>query len=241
MNIIIKNNAFEINEYAASMVAAYVHNNPQRVLVFPTGNTPLGLYKNLNGLVARKELSFSSSYLLELDEYLGIAAHDQRNLFQWLKRSFIDQVDFPEDHLYRFQADAADIDTETRRIEQVIKKHNGIGLLVLGIGPNGHLGFNEPGSPFDSRTRVIDLTRASLESSANYWGDISVVPTQGLTLGMQTLSEAQQTIMIVTGKHKADILYQMIKGEVTPDLPASFLRTMKNVTILADKDAVSML
>jgi glucosamine-6-phosphate deaminase len=241
MNMVIKKHAQEIDMLASQMIAEYVNKNPNRILVFPTGNTPLGLYKNLAGRVACHEVSFQNTYLVELDEYMGIAENDPRNLFKWLQRAFLDQVDFQDMRMYRFQADAADIEAETNRMDRVINDLGGIGLLVLGLGPNGHLGFNEPGSPFDAPTRAITLTPASIQSSAGYWGSSQTVPSMGLTLGMQALSLAQQTLLMVSGQHKAEILRQVINGEISPEIPATLLRTMQNVTILADADAASLL
>ncbi len=241
MEVLIKDSKEEIEEIAAQRVAAYVCRHPQQILVFPTGNTPLGLFKNLADLVAKKQLSFQSSTLVELDDYLGIALEDERNLFQWLKRAFLDQVDFLEDHLVRFITDTQDVPNETKRIDQLLDARDGIGLLILGLGPNGHIGFNEPGSSFDSPTRAIQLSQASLLSSAGYWGNINVVPPTGLTLGLKQLSQAQETILLVNGKQKAEILRKTLMGEITPQIPATFLRSMQNVTVLADREAASCL
>jgi glucosamine-6-phosphate deaminase len=237
MEIIIKNSKEEVDAYAAALVAAYVRDKPKQLLVFPTGNTPLGMYKKLAACVAKKDLSFDECHLIELDEYMGIADNDPRNLFQWLKKALLNHIDIPDKNCRRFHAAADDIEAQCRKMDEIIQSHGGIDLLILGLGPNGHLGFNEPGSPFNAPTRIIDLTPASLQSSANYWGNITQVPKQGLTLGMQALSQAKKTILLVKGENKAGILKETLQGEITPEIPATLLRTMENVTVIMDREA----
>ena len=237
MEIIIKNSKEEVDATAAALVAAVVRDKLEQLLVFPTGNTPLGMYNKLAGSVAKKELSFAACQLIELDEYMGITDNDPRNLFQWLKQALLNHIDIPEENCRRFHAAGDDIEAQCRQMDEIIQSHGGIDLLVLGLGPNGHLGFNEPGSPFDAPTRIIDLTPASLQSSANYWGDITQVPKQGLTLGMQVLSQAKKTILLVKGENKAVILKETLQGEITPEIPATLVRTMENVTVIVDREA----
>jgi glucosamine-6-phosphate deaminase len=241
MEIIVKKTGEEVDATAAALVAAVVRDQPEQLLVFPTGNTPLGLYKRLVEIVFHKELCFAAAHIIELDEYMGIADDDPRNLYQWLKQALLDHIDIPEHHCHRFHAASEDIDAQCRHMDEIIQDHGGIDLLVLGLGPNGHLGFNEPGSPFDAPTRVINLTPASLQSSANYWGDINQVPKQGLTLGMKALSQAKKTILLVKGENKAGILKETMQGEITPEIPATLLRTMQNVTVIVDREAAIIL
>ena len=139
--------------------------------------------------------------------------------------------------MFRFDTEAANAQAEAQRMDEILRVHGGIDLLVLGLGPNGHIGFNEPGSGFSSSTRVVELTSASLTSNARYWGGVEGVPKKGYTLGLGVLRRARKTLLLVNGKHKAKILKQMLEGPISEDLPATCLRDMPDVTIIADAAA----
>ncbi len=227
----------QLSQTAARMVADALQQNPQMVLVVPTGNTPLGMFEALAALAEKGEVDFSQCKLVELDDYYGIPMDDERNLYQWMEDIFIRKVGIAPENVLRFNTEAADPDAEAVRMEAGLAAWGGIDLLVLGLGPNGHVGFNEPGSSFDSPTRVMELTPESIESNARYWGGKDAVPPKGMTLGMKTLGQARNTVLIVSGEHKSEILYRFLTETITPQMPASMLKKMANVTVLADKDA----
>jgi glucosamine-6-phosphate deaminase len=237
MNLQIVKDERELGQKAAGYVSDFLAQNPQATLVVPTGNTPLPMYRELVQLYSAGKISFKSASLLELDEYYGIPLQDPRNLFTWLESSLLSQVDFQPERLFRFDSAALDANTEALRMEEALRVHSGIDLLVLGLGPNGHIGFNEPGSDFNSLTRVVTLTSESIASNARYWGGIDKVPAQGFTLGLGILRQARHTILIVTGEKKAAILKQVLQGPITDQVPATCLHNMANVTILADEAA----
>jgi len=241
MQLVIVKGEPEFGQMAARLVCEFLAQKPESTLVFPTGNTPLSMYKELVNQFAAGEVSFAHAALVELDDYYGIPLHDPRNLFSWLQNIFIRQVDFQPERLFRFNTEAEDAAAEAARIESILQAHGGIDLLVLGLGPNGHIGFNEPGSETPGATRVVNLTHESLLSNARYWGGISNVPAQGFTLGLDVLRKAAKTILLVSGSHKAGILKQMVEGPITDLLPATCLREMPNVLVLADAAAASLL
>jgi glucosamine-6-phosphate deaminase len=241
MKLSIVSNDTQLGELAAQQAVDFMACAPESCLVFPTGNTPLGMYRELVNAHRNGRVSFKNAALVELDDYFGIPMDDPRNLFAWLKRTFIEQVDFSPEHLYRFITNAADGAAEAGRMAAVVKSFGGIGLVVLGLGPNGHIAFNEPGSSPDSPTRVVELTPASLESNSGYWGKTAQVPSRGITLGMDLLLSAKKVILLVNGKHKAGILRQLVVGGETALLPASFLQRVADFTIIADSSAASLI
>lgn len=241
MELIITTDEQELAGVAAKMVCEYTNHNPGRVLVFPTGNTPLRMYAELINARRSGLVSFQHSYLVELDDYFGIPLDDRRNLFAWLDKAFLHKVDFLPDRIERFNTQAVDPNLESDRVQQTLTHWGGIGLAVLGLGPNGHLGFNEPGSDFSSPTRVIDLTPASVESNAKYWGNSRDVPRQGFTLGLDSIGSAAKIILLVSGENKADILYAALRGPVTRSIPASFLQQLGDVTVICDSSAAKNL
>jgi glucosamine-6-phosphate deaminase len=159
--------------------------------------------------------------------------------YGWLSREFMDRAGIPAQNRASFNSDAPDTGAEAARMEQWIAQNGPVDVAVLGLGMNGHIGFNEPGSAFDSRTRLVTLTDESIKSNAAYWGGADRVPRSAFTLGLGTLAHAKEIVLLVNGKHKAAILDRVLNGPVTPDVPATFLRTLKNVTIIADRDAMN--
>lgn len=222
------------SQTAAELVCQQLARKPDSCFVFATGFTPLGLFDRLSAAYRLGKASFQSSFLVELDDYYGIHPSDSKNLFQWLSKAFLDRVDFPIHQTVRFQTDVQDPDRECLRIEDEIQSLGGIDFLVLGLGANGHLGFNEPGSSFQSRTRVVKLTEASLQSSQRYWGEDSKVPGKGFTLGLGTLAEARKTLLLVSGKEKKPVLKKLLTQPPSPDLPASAVHHFDDVRILSD-------
>jgi glucosamine-6-phosphate deaminase len=237
MKLITLQDENELSIFAANLVIDRLNQNPQAVLVFPTGNTPLGMFEQLVQNYQKGKVSFRVACLIELDEYFGISLDDPCNLFNWLDRTLLQKVDFMPENIYRFNSAAPDAEAETRRIEKIIKDKKGIDLLLLGLGPNGHIGFNEPGSSAFSQTRIVQLSQDSLRSNSRYWGEDKVVPTRGFTLGMSTIMSARDVVLLVQGESKAEILDAAINGPISKKVPASFLRQLEKFTILADKEA----
>ncbi len=231
----------ELSRQAAELVQTQLALKSESVLLFPTGNTPLGMFEELIGLYQQGLIHFSKSKLLELDEYQGIFLNDPRNLFAWLQRVFISQVDYLPENTFRFYSDAKDVNAEIQSVERTLERLGTIDLLMLGLGPNGHIGFNEPGSTIDSKTRVVSLSKASQLSNSRYWDPTLGVPKSGFTLGIGTILQARKIVLLVQGKSKAEILRETLYAPISSQIPATFLRKKKNLLILADEDAASLL
>jgi glucosamine-6-phosphate deaminase len=223
---------------SADMVMAQVKAKPDSLLVLPTGNTPIGLFREL--AARRDEADFRRTRFVTLDEYAGIANDDPRRLFSWLARELFEPLGITRDRVSTFDPTAVPED-EAERIEHAIADAGGIDLAVLGLGPNGHLGFNEPGSAADSRARLVELAPASIVSNAAYWGSEAAVPHQAFTLGLGTLLEARQCTLIVSGAAKAQILERALAGPIGPVVPASLLRNHPRAVVIADRAARNLI
>ncbi|HCS39828.1 MAG TPA: hypothetical protein DIW44_09630 [Anaerolineaceae bacterium] len=241
MKLIILKDEQALSNYAAKMVMDHINDNPNGLLVFPTGNTPLGMFESLVSKYQKGLVSFRNSSLLELDEYYGIAINSYLNLFAWLDRTFIQKVDFFPKNVFRFNSDSLNSEAEIQRISAIIQSKNGIDLLVLGLGTNGHIGFNEPNSDPTSPTRIVKLTPESLQSNSRYWDEDSIVPDSGFTLGMDSLLKARKIILLVQGNSKAEILNATLNSDISASVPSTYLRPLKNCYILADQEAASKL
>jgi glucosamine-6-phosphate deaminase len=241
MDFIKVKNEKELGVTAAKLVCDSLGKKDKNTIIFPTGNTPLGMFNELVALHRSGKMSFKGLTLFELDEYFAIEKDDDRNLFAWLDRELISQVDFQTENIYRFDSFTSDPQGEIRRMTGALQMKGGIDLLVLGLGMNGHLGFNEPGTQVNSPTRLINLTRESIISSTNYWGAGVEIPRQGFTFGMDVLLKARKIILLVQGKSKAQILGKMMNGIITDQIPASYLRLVNDLTIIADQDAATLI
>jgi glucosamine-6-phosphate deaminase len=236
LDLVIVDDEAALSRAGADWVAARVLANPAAVLLLATGSTPMGLYAEL--AARRRQGTFDPSRLrvFQLDAYLGLGPGDPRSLYGWMKRSFLDPLAISPERVTRLPGDASDPAAAARAFDRAIAAAGGLDLAVLGLGPNGHLGFNAPPAGAAAPTRVIDLTEASLESNARYWGGRERVPRQALTTGMAQILAARQILLVVSGAHKHAILHKTVEGPVSPAVPASFLQ-WGPATIIADRSA----
>lgn len=237
VNLIIVEDYEALSRAGAGWLIEAIHEEPDAAIVAATGNTPMGMYielaqRHLRGLVDTSRLR-----VFQLDAYLGLAPDDRRALFSWTRRSFIEPLGIAAENVVRLAGDAHDPWEACRRYEAAVCEVGGFDISILGLGPNGHIGFNEPPSPDSAPTRVVSLTQESIVSNALYWGGVDQVPRQALTCGMDLLLAARQTLLLVSGAHKHQILRRVIEGPQTPDVPASYLQSASNVTVLADRAA----
>lgn len=226
-----------LSRAGADMVADLIAARPGAAVVPATGDTPMGIYAELAARRARGELDASRLRVFQLDEYLDVGAEDPRSLYGWLLRSFVLPLGIPEGNVVRLHGDVADVEAACAAYERAVEDADGFDLAILGLGPNGHLGFNEPPSEAGAPTRVVDLTEASVESNAKYWGGRHRVPRGAVTAGMARLLSARHVLLVVSGAHKSDILRRTLTGPPTPDVPASLLQRAADVTVLADRSA----
>jgi glucosamine-6-phosphate deaminase len=228
----------ELSRLAADRVTEAIQRSPTAAITVPTGETPLGMYRELVRRVESGELDLRQTHVFCLDEYVGVSPEDEGSLTRFLKRSFTEPADLPADHLHLLPSQASDIDAAAARYEADISALGGLALAVLGLGQNGHVAFNEPGSEPDSQTRVVTLTPESRSQSADYWDGHHEIPPTAITIGIGTILAARQIVLIVSGESKADTLRRTLEGPMTSDLPASWLRLAADrLEVIADEAA----
>jgi len=223
----------DLSRTAADLVAERLAQKPALNLLAATGNTPMGLYAEL---VSRRDaLDVSRVRVFQLDEYAGVGIEDRRSLLGWLVRSFTAPLGIPEDRIVRLDT-AIEPAAACAAFEETLREAGGFDLAILGIGSNGHLGFNEPPSDAGAPTREVTLSAQSVETSAGYWGDAEV-PTRALTVGMRELLASREIVLLASGAPKRAIVRRALGGAVTPEVPASFLQEAKRVTAVLDRAA----
>ncbi|MGI6113005.1 MAG: glucosamine-6-phosphate deaminase [Mahellales bacterium] len=241
MQIIIKNTYDDVSRVAADMVEEQIVKKPETVLNLATGSTPLGLYSQLVARHREKGLDFSRVTTFNLDEYLGLTPDHNQSYRYFMEENLFKGVNINPLNINFLRGDCSDIEAHCREYEKKILKSGGLDLEILGIGHNGHIGFNEPGTPFDRKTSCVDLTDSTIKANARFFENMDEVPRKALSMGIKTIMRAKKIIMIVTGKAKADIIQKAIFGRVTTDVPASILQLHPDVSVLLDKEAASLI
>jgi glucosamine-6-phosphate deaminase len=218
------------------MIAKAIREKPDLVIIPATGNTPLATYRELAILRRDAGLDTSRLRVFQLDDYLHVKRDDPRSLYGWMKRAFLDPLGIQDRQVVRLGDDVRDPEVVCAGYDRALEQAGGADLVILGLGPNGHLGFNEPPSDRNASTRVVKLTAASIASNAAYFTD--PVPARALTAGMPALLSAEKILLLVSGTGKQDILDRTLRGPVTAEVPASYLQECSQATIFADRDAL---
>ena len=237
MKLIILDDATAVAEAGAQIFAQALAEEPALPAVIATGNSPIALYDRLAVLQAAGKADTRAMTAFQLDTYLGVGDDDPRSLWGWMHRAFVAPLGLFPAQIRRLDGRAADPAAECLRFDQDIAAAGGLGLAVLGLGPNGHLGFNEPPSAPDAPTRLVHLTPETVRSNARYWGSEDRVPRQALTMGMAPLLAARRILLVVTGAHKHAILRAAFTGQIGPEIPASWLQALPQTTVVADRAA----
>ena len=242
MLVILKETAKEVGQEAARMVASAVRANPKIVLGLATGSTPLGMYEELVALHRAGNLDFSKATSFNLDEYLGLA-HDHPQSFHFFMHSnFFSHVNFAPDKIHIPDGSIrSNYSEDCDSYERSIKSAGGIDLQILGIGRNGHIGFNEPNSSLASRTRLKELTQETMEDNRRFFPPGAEIPECAITMGIGTILDARRILILATGKSKADAVAKAIEGPISAAVSASALQLHPEVTFILDEDAASVL
>ncbi len=240
--IVVARDYAAMSDVAASIVAEQIAAHPGSAITLPTGETPRGMYEALTRMILAGELDFTSVEFFCLDDYLGKGIHDETSLTAWLDKAFLTPAGLDGPNIHFVPTLASDPVRAANEYEAAIQTLGGFELAVLGLGPNGHIGFNEPGSPIDSRTRVVDLTEESRTQNAAYYDSDQAIPNQAMTIGIGTLLEARQIVLIVSGSGKAGILRDSLEGPVSTEVPGSFLQTVgERLTVITEPAAAAEL
>ena len=233
--VVVVEDAGELDRAGADFVADAIAATPAAAVTAATGRSPMGLYAQL---AFRRAGGFDPGAVtvFQLDEYLGLPAGDRRSLFEWMRRSFLDPLGVTEDRVVRLPLDGS-LDDGCAAFDRAMTARGRLDLAILGLGRNGHLGFNEPPSGPESSTRVVELSRVTLEDNARYWGDLEDVPATAVTMGLRHLLRARRIVLVASGAGKREVLHRVLEGPVGPEVPASFLREAESdVTVIVDRE-----
>lgn len=241
VKLVIVKDYNDMSKQAAKLIAEEVTRNPKTVLGLATGGTPVGMYRELVSLHQQDGVDFSQAQSFNLDEYVGLPSLHPQSYRTYMNENLFAHINLPAEKTHVPQGDAEDLEAECKRYEQAIAQAGGIDIQVLGIGNNGHIGFNEPGSAKDTTTRVVALTQSTIKANARYFDSIQEVPTQAVSMGIQTILGAKKIILLASGEAKAQAVSQMLEGEMTADVPASLLQQHPDVTVIVDEEAASAL
>ena len=226
---------------AADVVVQTIDAHPNGAITVPTGSTPSGMYQELVDRIRKGTANFSRVQIFCLDDYLGQTPEDEASLTKLLIQEFLEPGNIPTGNVHFIPTTAADPHAAAEQYEREIVQAGGLELAVVGLGPNGHIAFNEPGSGPDTRTRVIDLTEESREQNSAYY-EGAEIPGQAITMGLGTILGAKRIVMIVSGKSKSEIVRETLTGPMTSDVPGSWLRLAgERLEVVLDEDAASSL
>ncbi len=240
MNVIITDNYEQMSKKAAEIVIDLVKKNPKAVLGFATGSSPIGLYQNLIKDHKENGTSYKDTYTVNLDEYVGLSAQHDQSYAYFMRTNLFDHIDVDPKNTNLPSGVAPNAQAECDRYNALLATHQQ-DVQILGLGSNGHIGFNEPNTPFDSVTHLVKLTENTIKDNSRLFQSIDEVPKTALSMGIKNIMNAKSIVMVVSGKNKAEAVKGMVKGEITPKLPASVLQLHPFVTIVCDKDAASLL
>lgn len=236
MRVIVTPDAAEMGRRASEIVLNVLEGRPAPVLGLATGSTPLPLYAELVKANKEGQFDFSTTITFNLDEYLGLPGDHEQSYRKFMNDNLFDQININKANTYVPDGMADDPDVFCTEYEDMIEDVGGVHIQVLGIGSNGHIAFNEPGSSLGSRTRVVDLTEQTIEDNARFFEKKEDVPTQALSMGIGTILEAESIILLATGKNKTDAVKKALEGPVTAMVPASALQLHPDVTFVITAD-----
>ena len=229
----------EMSRKAAAVIASQIISKPDSVLGLATGSTPIGTYKHLVAAYKAGDLDFSQIKSANLDEYRGLTKDNDHSYYYFMNNHLFQHVNIDPANTNIPDGTNNDPDAECARYEEVIKSLGGVDLQLLGLGHDGHMGFNEPCDHFDKITHCVDLTEMTIEANKRFFASADDVPRQAYTMGCGTIMRAKKILILVSGADKADILYQVVNGPVTPQVPASLLQFHPDVILIADEAAMS--
>ena len=241
MRIIRTKDYEDMSRRAAAIIAAQVVLKPDCVLGLATGGTPVGIYKNLVNWYQGGDLDFSEVTSVNLDEYRGLPREHKESYWSFMHRNLFEHVNIKPEHINLPDGMNMDADAECARYDKVIESVGGIDLQLLGIGHDGHIGFNEPSDAFDLGTHCVKLTDETIDANQRFFNNREEVPREAYTMGTRTIMQARKVLMVVSGKDKAEIIKKAFYGPVTPEVPASILQMHPDFTLVADEDALSLI
>lgn len=238
MRIYEEKNYKDVSKRAADIIVAQITLNPKSVLGLATGSTPVGMYQQLIKKYEKGNLDFSKVTTVNLDEYKGLAPKNEQSYRYFMNQNLFDFVNIDKDHTFVPDGIEKNSEKACKEYNKVLEKVGSPDIQVLGIGANGHIGFNEPGDAFIKDTHCVDLSKSTIEANSRFFEKKEEVPKQAYTMGIKNIMSAKRILLLATGEAKADALYKALCGSITPQVPASILQLHPDVIVVADKEAL---
>jgi glucosamine-6-phosphate deaminase len=241
MNVKIFDTAEQLNEYAASFIIHQINIRPNLNMGMATGRTPIGLYEELIRRYRAGAVSFNQVSMYNLDEYIGLARNHDQSFFSFMQRHLFKHIDVREDNLHIPAGTAADMEEETGRYNELLQQAGQLDLQILGIGTNGHIGFNEPSQSLIGGTHIVELTNETRQTNSKDFEEGEKVPSHAITMGVRDIMRSKKILFIALGIAKAEIVKEAFEGNISTWCPGSLLQLHPDVMVLLDKEAASLL
>lgn len=239
MRIVRAKDYNDMSRKAANILSAQVIMKPNCVLGLATGSTPIGTYAQLVEWYNKGDLDFSNVTTVNLDEYRGLDRENDQSYYYFMNEHLFQRVNIEKSKTFLPDGTEQDSEAACRKYDEIIKSVGGVDLQLLGLGHNGHIGFNEPADAFAKGTHCVDLSERTIQANTRFFASEDEVPRQAYTMGIQTIMAAHKILLVVSGEDKADIVRTAFFGPVTPQVPASILQFHQDVTVVADEAALS--
>ena len=232
MRIIEAKDYADLSRKAANVISAQVILEPHSVLGLATGSTPVGTYKQLIDWYNKGDIDFSKAKSVNLDEYIGLDGNNEQSYRYFMNKNFFEGINIKPENTYVPNGMAPDMEAECKRYDELIASLGGIDLQLLGIGHDGHIGFNEPGAAFEKTTHIVNLEETTIKANARFFGSEDLVPRKAITMGIKSIMRSKRLLLIANGPDKRDIMHKALYGPVTPLVPASILQIHPNLTVV---------
>ncbi len=229
----------DMSRKAANLISAQIIMKPNCVLGLATGSTPVGTYRQLVEWYEKGDLDFSEVMTVNLDEYKGLTRDNPQSYYYFMNEHLFGKVNINKTRTFLPDGTEPDSNTACENYNEILRAVGDVDLQLLGLGHNGHIGFNEPGESFSTETHCIDLSEQTINANARFFETLDEVPRQAYTMGIKTIMSARRILIIVSGEDKAEIVKRAFFGPITPQVPASILQLHRNVTLVADEAALS--
>ncbi len=241
MDIYIAKDYEELSSRAADILAGQIILKPNSVLGLPTGGTPLGMYKNIVTMYQEGRIDFEKVVTFNLDEYLGLGPQNPQSYGYYMAENLFNHVNIDKNNIFIPDGMTQNPAVACKDFDQAIAKFDSIDLMILGIGTNGHIGFNEPGESLQANTYIVDLTQETVDANSRFFSDKNEVPQRAITMGLGPIMKAKRVLLLAAGASKARAIKDTLEGKITTGLPASFLQLHRKLTLILDREAASLL
>lgn len=232
MRIIEAKDYTDLSRKAANVISAQVILKPNAVLGLATGSTPIGTYEQLIEWYKKGDVDFSQTHSINLDEYVGLTGENDQSYRYFMNKTFFQHINIKEENTYVPNGVAEDLEAECKRYDALIAEMGGIDLQLLGIGHNGHIGFNEPGNAFEKMTHIVELGESTIQANSRFFSSMDEVPRKAITMGIKSIMQAKKLLLVANGPDKKAIVEKALYGPVTPEVPASILQLHPNLTVV---------